>query len=192
MAGVLNPVHVYAAAGTYAVYITVGNSAGKTSYTANVTVAIAVDSVDFTSAIGGFTVWFKNTTNFKGDALWDFGDGTTSTDQNPVHTFPANNTYTVSLTVGGVTKTHSVTIDTEILLSWTDNSGGTGSFKLEHSLDNSSWTQFATTIAGVTSYGVSKAVDGIDSKVLNYFRVRAHGAGGDSAYTSAINIQCGG
>ncbi|UJP64437.1 PKD domain-containing protein [Mongoliitalea daihaiensis] len=31
--------------------------------------------------------------------LWDFGDGTTSTEANPVHTFPAVSTYTVSLRV---------------------------------------------------------------------------------------------
>ena len=31
--------------------------------------------------------------------LWDFGDGTTSTDQNPVHTYTEAKTYTVSLTV---------------------------------------------------------------------------------------------
>ncbi|MBX7241482.1 MAG: M4 family metallopeptidase [Bacteroidia bacterium] len=30
--------------------------------------------------------------------LWDFGDGTTSTLQNPVHTYTANGTYTVKLT----------------------------------------------------------------------------------------------
>ncbi len=30
---------------------------------------------------------------------WDFGDGATSSDQNPVHTYAANGTYTVALTV---------------------------------------------------------------------------------------------
>ncbi|MEZ4883155.1 MAG: PKD domain-containing protein [Chitinophagales bacterium] len=30
---------------------------------------------------------------------WDFGDGTTSTEQHPTHTFPQNGDYTVSLTV---------------------------------------------------------------------------------------------
>lgn len=31
---------------------------------------------------------------------WDFGDGTTSTDQNPVHTYSSPGAYTVALTVG--------------------------------------------------------------------------------------------
>ena len=31
--------------------------------------------------------------------LWDFGDGNTSTEQNPTHTYAADGTYTVNLTV---------------------------------------------------------------------------------------------
>jgi PKD repeat protein len=40
---------------------------------------------------------------------WDFGDGGTSTVQNPTHTYTANGTYTVSLTVsdGSVNKTET-------------------------------------------------------------------------------------
>lgn len=34
--------------------------------------------------------------------LWDFGDGSTSTEQNPVHTYSVPGKYTVSLTVTGV------------------------------------------------------------------------------------------
>lgn len=41
--------------------------------------------------------------------LWDFGDGTTSSLQNPVHTFPALGTYTVRLTVTNGSCTHSTT-----------------------------------------------------------------------------------
>jgi PKD repeat protein len=49
---------------------------------------------------------------------WDFGDGGTSTAQNPSHTYPAAGTYTVSLTVTGpggtdtTTKTNYITVTT--------------------------------------------------------------------------------
>ncbi|MDP9353014.1 MAG: PKD domain-containing protein, partial [Chloroflexota bacterium] len=58
----------------------------------------------FTGQEGGRTVKFVNdTTDADNDVvswLWDFGDGTTSTDQSPTHTYPEGSaTYTVKLTV---------------------------------------------------------------------------------------------
>ncbi len=47
------------------------------------------------------------------DYLWNFGDGTTSTEQNPLHTYTDAGTYTVSLTINGSSveeKTESVHI----------------------------------------------------------------------------------
>jgi PKD repeat protein/uncharacterized protein YfaP (DUF2135 family) len=41
--------------------------------------------------------------------LWNFGDGSTSTQQNPSHTYTAAGTYNVSLTVGGTTGTDTET-----------------------------------------------------------------------------------
>ena len=51
--------------------------------------------------------------------LWDFGDGSTSSEQNPLHTYASDGTYTVTLTVGiadGRTDSHSqnVTVATPI------------------------------------------------------------------------------
>jgi hypothetical protein len=45
--------------------------------------------------------------------LWDFGDGTTSTEQHPLHTYTEAGTYTVSLAVNGYgteTKTDYITV----------------------------------------------------------------------------------
>jgi hypothetical protein len=57
----------------------------------------------FTDLSTGATSW-----------LWDFGDGATSTAQNPTHAFPGAGTYSVSLTatnsVGSNTKTRLVTV----------------------------------------------------------------------------------
>jgi hypothetical protein len=44
------------------------------------------------------SILFSNTCSNAETYLWDFGDGDTSTITNPVHTFPGNGTYTVTLT----------------------------------------------------------------------------------------------
>lgn len=56
---------------------------------------------DFTamgSEADNFTVNFTNTSISATDYLWDFGDGNTSTDKNPSHTYADLGTYTVTLT----------------------------------------------------------------------------------------------
>ncbi|HOK37291.1 MAG TPA: PKD domain-containing protein [Bacteroidales bacterium] len=68
---------------------------------------------DFCSSIVAFTDLSTNADTWS----WNFGDGQTSTEQNPVHTYAASGTYTVSLTVTNSygsdteTKTNFVTID---------------------------------------------------------------------------------
>lgn len=42
---------------------------------------------------------FANLSNSATDYMWDFGDGSTSTELDPTHSFPAEGRYTVSLTV---------------------------------------------------------------------------------------------
>ncbi len=57
-------------------------------FTTNITSGIAPLAVQFTdTSTGNPTAW-----------LWDFGDGNTSTEQHPVHTYTAADTYMVSLT----------------------------------------------------------------------------------------------
>lgn len=46
----------------------------------------------------GFVQFQDQSTNLPGAWSWDFGDGSTSTEQNPSHTYTALGTYTVSLT----------------------------------------------------------------------------------------------
>ena len=57
----------------------------------------AVDSLTF--EFNGF--YYSPDSTLAATYLWDFGDGTTSTDQNPVHTFPQDGFYVVTLTVTG-------------------------------------------------------------------------------------------
>jgi len=58
--------------------------------------AEATAAFDFT--IDGMSVTFTNTSTAADSYSWDFGDGASSTEENPVHTYAANGSYTVKLT----------------------------------------------------------------------------------------------
>lgn len=109
-----NPSHIYTAAGTYNVQLSVANAAGLNWYIHAVTISapITVTSKPVTSfksnpVSGKYNnpqiITFQNTTTAPLDApvtswLWDFGDGNTSTAQNPTHGYIAVGLYTVMLT----------------------------------------------------------------------------------------------
>lgn len=126
-----NPYHTYTQAGTYTVTLTVTNSetgcsdthtetafiqvlqAPDVNFTVSDSVVCAHDVVQFfdLSTNGPVTSW-----------LWDFGDGTTSTQQNPSHAYntPAGGGYWVTLTVTGpgpaycpatLTKSHYIVVN---------------------------------------------------------------------------------
>ena len=71
--------------------------------------------VDFDFTIDDYTVTFENLSKDAASYSWDFGDGNTSTEENPVHTYAAEGAYDVVLTgtdAGGDSKevTKTVTI----------------------------------------------------------------------------------
>jgi len=55
-------------------------------------------SADRTVGFAPLSVKFADESVFADSWAWDFGDGATSTDQHPTHTYEATGTYTVSLT----------------------------------------------------------------------------------------------
>lgn len=69
----------------------VGSIADLTPPTSNFTFEVE-------SAAEFLKVTFSNTSTSSTDYLWDFGDGETSTELEPIHTYPAEGTYTVVLT----------------------------------------------------------------------------------------------
>jgi PKD repeat protein len=57
-----------------------------------------VPAAGFTNTLNNYTATFTNTSTNGVTYLWDFGDGTTSTDPNPIHVYPGDGTYHVTLT----------------------------------------------------------------------------------------------
>jgi beta propeller repeat protein len=115
-----SPSHTYAAEDTYSVTLTVSNPVGRSraamadyihsgsgpspSFTANSTAGITPLTVQFTdTSTGDPTTW-----------AWDFGDGGTSAEQHPAHTYAAGGVYTVSLTAGNLFGENSATLATPI------------------------------------------------------------------------------
>ena len=102
-----SPTHVYWTSGIYTVALTVSGPAGSDMLThTNYITVYETTEADFTatprSGIDSVTVAF---TNLSGGAytasLWDFGDGITSTQESPAHTYTQPGAYDVSLTVSG-------------------------------------------------------------------------------------------
>ena len=101
-----NPVHVYTSPGTYNVSLTVSNCGGSdtTTSTNSITGSASAPAADFTgtptSGTRPLTVQFTDTsTGSPTSWLWDFGDGSTSTLQNPQYTYTEIGCYNVRLTV---------------------------------------------------------------------------------------------
>jgi PKD repeat protein len=101
-----NPSHTYTTAGTYTATLTVtDNQGGTNSVSHSVTVAQANQSptAAFTKSCSGLTCSFTSTSSDPDGTIasysWNFGDGGTSTGQNPSHTYAAGGTYTVTLRV---------------------------------------------------------------------------------------------
>ncbi len=116
-----NPVHIFSAAGNYNVNLTASNENGTNSKLAIISVLqpVVVPVANFTSNVTegyapltvAFTDLSENVTEWK----WDFGDGDTSTDQEPVHIYSAAGSYNVSLIAnnedGTSTKTSKITVN---------------------------------------------------------------------------------
>lgn len=96
-----NPTHHYAQDGTYTVCLTTENECGAgTTECRTMTIDCELPVAQFAVNGTGHSLNFQNTsTGLPTTWLWDFGDGETSSDFSPNHTFAVANSYTVCLTV---------------------------------------------------------------------------------------------
>ncbi|MEM7035726.1 MAG: PKD domain-containing protein [Bacteroidota bacterium] len=178
-----DPFHAYAAPGTYTVCLIATNACGPDTTCQQVTVTCngpaaqfgvldnGLGNVDFTDLSGsGSTI-----TNW----LWDFGDGFTSTMQNPNHQYPGPGTYLVCLTVTDVCGTDSTCTSITLAncpppvagFSVTDNGAG-----------NYDFTDASTT-GGATTY-VWDFGDGNTGSSMN----ENHTYAGNGTYTVCLTV----
>ncbi len=93
-----NPVVSPSNTTTYTVQIT--SPGNFCTFVKDVTVIVEpLPQLDFDTYVqcDAVTVEFTNNSQNTTAFIWDFGDGTTSTETNPVHTYPATGSYTVNL-----------------------------------------------------------------------------------------------
>ena len=137
---VQNPIHTYTAAGTYTVTLTASNASVEDSmervdyitvdppvsaqFSATPTRGTTPLTVQFTDlSVGEPTSW-----------LWTFGDGSTSSVQNPSHTYTAAGFYTVTLNVSNAygddstEKADYIDIGVPVVAAWAANATETKGF----------------------------------------------------------------
>lgn len=107
-----NPTHTYTTEGSFTVELTAKNDAGSSSASTTILASypdpIAGFTMDKSLAEPGEVITFTNTSEHATSYSWDFGDGATSTSENPVHIYAEEGTYTVQLKatgLGGATNT---------------------------------------------------------------------------------------
>ncbi|UCH14470.1 MAG: PKD domain-containing protein [Bacteroidales bacterium] len=133
-----NPSHQYNTQGVYTVILTVSNSYGSNTETKSDYITVSTSgaapaanfSADKTSITVGEIVYFTDqSTNGPTSWSWIFGDGGTSSSQNPAHQYNTEGVYSVTLTAENSygsddeTKNNYITVEGEPQETVTDYDG---------------------------------------------------------------------
>ena len=128
-----NPSHVYQNTGIYTVSVTASNSFGSSTTTKSNCINVTVPRLraDFTgnptTGYNPLVVQFNDTSPGPHDTWdWDFGDGSSSAEQHPVHTFSQIRAYNVTLTVSSASFSDTLTRSSYISVFSRGGGGGGG------------------------------------------------------------------
>lgn len=118
-----NPTHIYTVAGTYTVTLSVNSGAATKTKTNYITVNMVADfsATPTTVNAGSLVIFTDQSLGSPTSWNWTFGDGGTSTLQNPTHTYTVAGVYTVVLSVnsGASTKTRTNYITVNMVADFT-------------------------------------------------------------------------
>lgn len=116
-----NPTHTYGATGTYTVCLTASNAFGSDTTCKDIEVTLGVAPValfDFTvQGESGEVVFTDQSSNDPTQWAWDFGDGGSSTEQNPTHVYTQGGTFGVQLIASNEFGADTVTTDVVLIVS---------------------------------------------------------------------------
>lgn len=171
-----NPIYLYSSAGSYTVTLTTTNADGSNTITKagyiTVSKSASAPAASFLSNITSgsqpLTVQFVDSSaNSPTTWAWSFGDGGTSAEQNPVHTYTNTGTYTVTLSA--VNAAGSSTVSKEGFISVTSaSSAPVASFVSTETTGSSPLTiQFIDTSSSSPSSWAWSFGDGNTSAVQN-------------------------
>ena len=120
----INPAHTYTTAGSYTVSLSATDAKGcadsiKSIVSVNQTPVAAFSANSTQSCSVPFAVTFTNNSTGATAYTWNFGDGSNSIAANPIHTYTASGTYTVTLhaTNAGGTCSDSLRKNSYIIIS---------------------------------------------------------------------------
>lgn len=135
-----NPVHAYRSDDTFKATLTATNFLGvEVAVSKNIEGLVLSTVPDFTFDVSSLDVQFTDASILAVSHSWDFGDGNTSTETSPSHTYAVAGTYDVTLTttnaagvsrsitkpvpVGGVEPTFKVIVQNSTCNDHTSNTG---------------------------------------------------------------------
>ena len=118
-----NPTVVYDNAGIFDVTVMVSNAVGSNSRVFTEYISVESDPVaNFDAMANGLEYTFIDMSSANVDEyIWDFGDGNTSNEANPVHTFATAGVYSVSLTVSNECGSHTFMTEVSAMPSSIEN-----------------------------------------------------------------------
>lgn len=108
-----NPTHIYNQPGNYDITLVVADSAGCTDTLVmpdmvHITGSVAAFNIQSTTGCSPWEVQFIDSSISAFNWIWNFGDGNTSAQQNPLHIYQTPGSYQVTLTTQDTTGCQSV------------------------------------------------------------------------------------
>ncbi len=108
-----NPTHTYVSSGIFNVCAYINTTCGIDTVCTSVNVCLGSPTAAFSdnTAAGTLTTTFTDLSTNASGWYWDFGDGNTSTSQNPVHNYASVGWYTITLIASNPCSPNDTIID---------------------------------------------------------------------------------